>query len=432
LRGRLTFRWLKTFLATVGGSLLSYLCGIPVGSEGPAVLLGTSLGKACSYSDKSQNICDRYVMTGGAGAGFAVATGAPFSAILFAMEELHKRFTPVLLMTVSATVLSATFVNRLLCSAFSVDPALLHLPELSSFGLKNAGMLLLLGLLVAFAVAVFDRAVLMLGRLSQRFGKVFNPAVKLIVVFVITGILAFVLRDGVFSGHHTIIGAAQNEYTTAMLALLVLVRLFMMMLVTESGATGGIFIPTLAIGALAGALSARLLVAVGLPPHLYGTVVVLGMCAFIGGTLRAPLTSAVLFVELTGQFSDLFFVAVVVFTVNIVTELLDQMPFYDFALEKMEEAQNHGKPLVIAYFEMIVEEHSFAAGKPVRNILWPASTTVHSITPADTEHPQLDRDGEYRLHPGDKIILRLSYYDRQAILEELTDLVGSRVKEISL
>ena len=98
----------------------------------------------------------------------------------------------------------------------------------------------------------------------------------------------------------------------------------------------------------------------------------------------------------------------------------------------MEEAQNHGKPSVISYFEMIVDEHSFAAGKPVRNILWPATTTIHSITHANSGQPQLDHDGECRLQPGDKIIVRLHYHDQQAVMEELADLVGSQVTEITL
>ncbi len=431
LRGRLSFRWFKTLVATVAGSMLSYLCGLPVGSEGPAVLIGTSLGSMCSNFGKA-NACSRYVMTGGAGAGFAVATGAPLSAILFSLEELHKRFTPVLLMTVSASVLCATYVNRLLCSAFSLTPALLHLPQLSGFGLKDMGYLLGLGVIIAAAVALFDRSVSLWQMLGQKYRKQITPKAKILFTFAATGIFGFVLSEGIYSGHDIISLAAENHYTLGLLILLLAVRLFMMLLVTESGATGGIFIPTLALGALAGAVAARLFAALGMPQQLFAPVVLLGMCAFIGGTLRAPLTAAVLFVELTGQFSDLFYAAVVIFSVNCITELLDQTPFYDTALEQMEAVQNEGKTSTIAHFELKVEESSFVSYKPVRNILWPSSAAVHSIIRANCELEKLDRDGERRLYPGDRVILRLRYYDHDDITRQLTELVGSEPKEIAI
>ena len=87
LRGILPFRWLRTLLGTFFGSMISFLAGIPVGSEGPAVLIGTSLGCMAGKSSKKQVAWNRHVMSGGAAAGFAVATGAPLSGILFALEE---------------------------------------------------------------------------------------------------------------------------------------------------------------------------------------------------------------------------------------------------------------------------------------------------------------------------------------------------------
>ncbi|MBR5559635.1 MAG: chloride channel protein [Oscillospiraceae bacterium] len=429
LRGLLSFRWLKTLLATVAGSLLSYVCGVPVGSEGPAVLIGTSLGGMCSAASKKSGAWNRYVMTGGAGAGFAVATGAPLSAILFSMEELHKRFTPVLLMTVSTSVLGATLVNRVLCSAFAIDFTLLHIPQLSRFELKDTGYLLGLGVLMAIAVALFDYMVALYESFSKKHTRLLGSRTKMILIFVVTGILGFVLHDGIYSGHDVILLASENHYSLWLLLLLFVVRLFMMLLVTGSGVTGGIFIPTLAIGALAAAVSAKLFGMVGMSDQLFAPMVLLGMCAFIGGTLRAPLTAAVLFAELTGQFTDFFYAAVVIFSAGCITELLGQLPFYDTALEKMEQEQNRGKTSMIGHFEMTVDEHSFATGKPVRNILWPSSAIVHSITRANTDLEKLDRDGERRLRAGDKVVIRLRYYDREAVIKQLKDLVGSNVKE---
>ena len=152
LRGVLSFRWFRTLFGTFFCSMVSFLCGLPLGSEGPAVLMGTSIGKMCGNISRNKTTWNRYIMTGGAGAGFAVATGAPLAGILFALEEIHKRFTPMLVLTVSVSVVSATYVNQLLCQIFGVSASLFHIEEFANFELSHIGYLLLLGLLVAIAV----------------------------------------------------------------------------------------------------------------------------------------------------------------------------------------------------------------------------------------------------------------------------------------
>ena len=166
LRGRLNCRPIKTLIGTLFGSMISFLCGLPLGSEGPAVLIGTSLGKICSASP-NRIPWSRYVMTGGAGAGFAVATGAPLSAMLFALEEIHKRFTPLLILTVSTSVLSATYVNRLLCTLFSTEPHMLAIGQLAHFSLSDTGYLVLFGIILSLAVTLFDASIEHFSKLTQ-------------------------------------------------------------------------------------------------------------------------------------------------------------------------------------------------------------------------------------------------------------------------
>ena len=69
------------------GSVTSFLIGVPLGNEGPSVLMGTAVGKGCTDTlAKKHPAWSRYSMTGGACAGFAVATGAPISGILDAYK----------------------------------------------------------------------------------------------------------------------------------------------------------------------------------------------------------------------------------------------------------------------------------------------------------------------------------------------------------
>ncbi len=424
LRGLLSFKWLRTFIGTVVGSMISFFCGLPLGCEGPAVLIGTSVGGMCVSASKNRSAWNRYVMTGGAGAGFAVATGAPLSGILFALEEIHKRFTPMLVLTVSVSVVSATYVNRVLCSLFGISSTLFEIGFLGKFTLGSIPHLLLLGLLIAIAVAVYDASISLISRLTSRCKKYLTAPLKIVAVFIITGVLGFLFTDGIYNGHHVIEEILEHHKGALFLASLLIIRFVMMLLSTDSGVTGGTFIPTLAIGALVAALSSRLLSLIGLSDGLVGTVILLGMCAFIGGTLRAPLTASVLFVELTGQFTDIFYVALVVFTVNAITELIHLTPFYDIALENMVEEQNGGRKAVIAHFEAKIAPDAFVIGKAVRDVMWPNSTVVVSIKREDQSSDDMANDGEKKLFAGDTLVLRSRYFDEDEIVGLLHGLLG--------
>lgn len=425
LRGVLSFKWIRTLFGTIFGSMMSFFCGVPLGSEGPSVLVGTTLGHLCRKTSKKKGAWDRYVMTGGAAAGFAVATGSPFTAVLFALEEIHKRFTPMLVLVSSTAVLAATLVNNLLCNLFHINPILFDLGIVEKLDLSHIGYLLILAVIVSLSVGIFDIAVAKFGHLMKKIGKFFPNYAKLLLVFILTGVIGLIFTEGLYSGRGIILDIVNGEKAISFLALMLLLRVGMMLLTTSSGVTGGIFIPTLAIGALIGALSANLLVYIGMPEEYFGTIVLLGMCAFMGGTMRAPLTAAAFFIESTAQFTNMFYVALVIFIVNFATEVFNRKPFYDSVLEDMEEVQNHGIRRRIVRFEMKVSENAFVVGKAVRDILWPHSGVVSSIVRGSDAHRIMDNDGEKKLYVGDIVTLRAQIYNEEETVQYLYSLVGN-------
>ena len=74
LRGILPFRSLKTLIFTFIGSMVSFFAGLPCGSEGPAVLMGTAIGRITGKHSKKRRGWNRHVMTSGAGAGSTAIT----------------------------------------------------------------------------------------------------------------------------------------------------------------------------------------------------------------------------------------------------------------------------------------------------------------------------------------------------------------------
>lgn len=424
LRGVLSFKCVRTLAGTFVGSMIAFFAGLPLGCEGPAVLIGTCIGGLIVNVSKNKAAWNRYVTSGGAGAGFAVATGAPLSGVLFVLEEVHKRFTPMLVLTVSVSVITATCVNMLLSPVLGVSTSFLDLGPLKGFELSHVGYLLLLGFILALAVGAFDTSISLISKLTKKTQKYVKSWLKLCLVFVITGVLAFTLADGVYSGHHAIAELVAGNKIISTVIVLFVVRFVMMVIVADSGATGGIFIPTLAIGALIGTLLAELLIVMGMDKGLYSTVILLSMCAFIGGTLRAPLTATVLFIELTGQFTNLFYVALVVFTVYVITELLNRTPFYDRVLSNMEEHENQGKVHFEGMFELKVSNRAFVIGKTVRDVMWPPSSIVLSVRRSNESNNDIGNVGEKVLFAGDIVIIKANYSDKKEIESILYGLVG--------
>ena len=272
-------------------------------------------------------------------AGFAVATGAPLTAILFTVEEFHQGFTPLWVLVVPVAVAAATAVNTALCGVFGLDGRLFPAIVLPGFQPAHIGYLLVLGVFLALAVGAVDKLLSWVDTLSRRQKGRLPRGVKLVGMFLLAAAVALVLPQAAYSGHDVTEHLLAVDPGVKMALLLLAIRLGLFLLVGHSGVTGGQFIPTLALGALLGTLAAHALMALGLPATVYAAVVYLSMCAFMGGMLRAPLTAAVLFVELTGGVDNLLYVALVVFTVHLVVPLFRQKSHQDRALERLETEQ---------------------------------------------------------------------------------------------
>jgi len=339
MRGNLNCNRVRTLFGTIIGSFISFFAGLPLGSEGPGVLIGTSLGAMLAPTGKKSG-WSRYSPTAGAGAGFAVATGAPITSILFILEEVHRHMTVPLVLITSAASLVASFVNVALCGAFGMSPVLFGEVSIGELSLSHAPYILLLGVIVAVCVWVFDVCIVSLKHLTDKMGKRLPDIVKLLFVFMSVGIMGLVNPSALYGGHGLILGIINVRMVPILLVILFTWRFFMTIFTSNSKATGGAFVPTLCIGALIGALSFEVLSLIGMPAELSSTVILISMCAFLGGTMRAPLTATFFFVEATAPSGNMLYAALAVFVVHFITMSLGRHSFNDVMLEEMVEAQN--------------------------------------------------------------------------------------------
>jgi len=107
---KLDMIWWRVILGKFIGGILSIGSGLSLGREGPSVQIGAAVGQGFSKVFKRVKIEEKYLMTSGASAGLAAAFNAPLAGVMFALEEVHKNFSPLVLLSALSAALSADFV----------------------------------------------------------------------------------------------------------------------------------------------------------------------------------------------------------------------------------------------------------------------------------------------------------------------------------
>lgn len=436
LRGIVTFKWLRTLIGVIVASIITFFAGLPLCNDGPSVLIGTSLGKGVNrlLGGKRGAAWDRYLMTGCASAGFAAATMSPLTAVFIALEEIHKKFSPMLLMVIFTCVLTSTAVTGLLGDIFNIDTAFFHFGELPTLELSN----LWLPIVVGCVVSGFAMISLLLARtinhlFINKFKRI-HHSIQLIAVFIICGAAGLVARDFIGGGHELIVHINARNILPLMLIVLFLLKFLLVPLTNVSGATGGLFIPTLALGALIGALMAELFIVCGMEEKYYKVIVVLSISAFMSAASRVPLSSIILALEAMNGMSNLLFVAISVSVSFILIELTKIPTINDIVLETTIKISTHDKTPKTAEMFFEIKSNAFVVGKAVRDVLWPANTMVLSVTRAEhveTENGErLIKDGEKELRAKDILKIRYQTYDEETTISSLVALLGEQNEDL--
>lgn len=301
---------------------LSLLGGASVGREGPTVHVGASLmylfGRWFGFKDPRE--LSHFLLAGGA-AGIAAAFNTPLAGIVFAIEELSGRFEH----RFSGTLLTAVIVGGVVSLGL--------LGNYTYFGHMSARLPLgqgWLAILQCGAVAgllggLFARAVLAsaagrprwLGQLRQRHPVLLAAGCGLVVVA-----LALTFGEGAFGtgyeqARSLVQGQAMVGHEFGLMKLLANLASYV------AGIPGGLFSPALAVGAGLGHNLAVLMP--GVDPRAF---VLLGMCAYLTGVTQAPLTSAVISLELTDSGDLLLPILATVLIARGVSGLVCRVPIY--------------------------------------------------------------------------------------------------------
>ena len=320
--------------------------GQSLGPEDPSLQIGATLASMLGRKMRLSRDRMRLIAPVGAAAGLAAAFNAPISAVLFVIEEVIGRWTAGILGSVVLSAVSSVVVMRWFLgseSLFRIPAVQLQRPsELIAYAV--------LGVVGGLASVVFSLGIKTLRprcKALPLWTQYFQPALAGLLI----GIIAMLGAPQIMgAGYEAMDEAMHGRFTWQFLALLAGLKIVATLLSFVSGTPGGMFAPTLFIGAMLGA-------AVGgaehaLLPHLSvspGTYALVGMGVLFAGFLRAPMTSVFMVLEVSGNYSIIVPVIVANTFAYVISRGLQPIAIFDLLtrqdgleLPSMEEQREEG------------------------------------------------------------------------------------------
>lgn len=319
-------------------SALSIGTGAAVGREGPIIQIGAALGSTLGQLIHMAPWQRITLVGAGAGAGIAATFNTPIGGVMFAVELLMPELSARTFLPVALATGAATFIGRIFFGihpAFAIPETLLTAEQPATL----AALLLfaLLGALVGIAGTAFIRG---LSLAENVFEEIRNQYLRSIAGMLILGILIYVLMRT--AGHYYVEGVGYSTIQAilngdmqwpALLLLLFAAKLFATSLSLGSGASGGIFSPSLFMGAtLGGAFGAAIMAVYPVDGVTAITGAIIGMAAMVGGGTGAAMTAVTMIFEMTRDY-DLVMPSIVAVALAIgVRRLLSAENIYTIKL----------------------------------------------------------------------------------------------------
>jgi len=300
--------------------------GQSLGPEDPSLQIGASIASALGRQLQISREKLRLMAPVGAAAGLAAAFNAPISAVLFVIEEVIGRWSAGILGSVVLSAVSSVVIVRF----FLGSEPLFRIPVTTFKRPSELIAYAVLGIAGGLASVAFAKSIgYFRPRLKAlpRWTQYFQPAVAGLLI----GLVAFLGAPQVMgAGYDSMDQAMHGQFAWKFLAILAVLKILVTTASFVSGTPGGMFAPTLFIGAMLGG-------AVGdieriFFPHLTGstgTYVLVGMGVLFAGFLRVPMTSVFMVLEVSGNYEIIVPVIVANTFSYLVSRRLQTIPIFD-------------------------------------------------------------------------------------------------------
>jgi len=324
-------------------SLASSICigsGGSVGREGPIVQIGSALGSTVGQLLKLSDERVRNLVACGAAAGIAATFNAPIAGVIFALEVILGEFSVSYFSTVVISAVTASVVGRV---AFGNVPAFV-IPEYFLVSPWELLLYVLMGGLAGLVALLFVRALYWFEDLFDgwRFPEYVKPAIGGLLL----GVVGFYFPQVFGVGYPAIEDALLGRMALGIMGMLVLVKILATSLTIGSGGSGGVFAPSLFIGAMVGGVFGT--VAHRTLPEITaasGAYALVGMAAVFAGAARAPITAVIILFEMTNDYRIILPLMLATVVSTLLAQRLYRESIYTLKLSRRGVRLEHGRDI---------------------------------------------------------------------------------------
>ena len=323
-------------------SALTIGTGGSVGREGPVVQIGAGLGSTIGQMLRLPAEQTKTLAACGAAAGIAAVFNAPIAGAFFALEVITGNFampafSPVILSSVLATVVSRAYFGD--HPAFVVQPyALESLMEIVAY----VGLGVFCGVVAVAFVWTMDHGEAL--ALRMPIPKMWRPAVGGLLL----GAMIVFLPHLYGVGYGTMDGALSGSLPWQLLAALLPMKILATSLTLASGGSGGVFLPSLYIGSVAGGLyGVAMQHGLGGIAAGSGAYALVSMAGVLAAATHSPITAMILLFEVTGDYKIILPVMIVATLATMLARALKEDSLYTLKLSRQGIALHRREDLVM-------------------------------------------------------------------------------------
>lgn len=331
IQGRFNMDAGKVMLSKYVGGTAGALGGLSLGKEGPSVQIGGACGKLIAKFTGREDLT-KSLISAGAGAGLAGAFCAPLSGVLITMEEFTKTFSPYVFIPTISACLVTTIITKLI---FGLN-LMFSFTIIEQLPLEVYVHIIFLGIFVSLVGVVFNRSLI---TAKSKMSKLKTSPIIVTYMAFLLAIIFGITYPQVLGGGHSLIELVDSTNMTIKLLVIILVlKLIYTAFCFGTGIQGGTLVPTLSIGALAGAIYFYAIKQLGLSTlndEFLTNFIVLGMAGMLASVMRSSLTSIMIVLEMTGSYVHFAGFALVVLVAYLFAYLLKSQPFYEILLDNM-------------------------------------------------------------------------------------------------